>query len=400
MDRCYYEILEVSKNATKDELLKKKRELSRKYHPDKLPHEKKEEGTEMLKQINEAYDILNDDNKRETYDRFGKEGLNGHGPNPFNFDPSEMFPQHNHNNIQIRPIEINITITLEEVFSGKDILETTKRYSPCNDCESTGFEDKKTHNCDKCNGSGKTMEKIQMGHQIFMQQSRCHKCKGTGNFGNNIKKCKKCSGEKVILEKHQIKYKLEKGIMKDNVINISGEGHHAMINGKPKRGDIALIINIKEHSVFKITNKYNLSMDIELTLVESLCGIVKSFKFLDGNTKYIDITSPIRNGDKKMLSECGLPHMNSTYKVGDLHITFVVKFPDIIETGECKKSIYLALVGNVDDYDKLHDVPDNQNVIELQDINMDNHSGNTEDSDDEQHEHQRGGPQGVQCAQQ
>ncbi len=400
MDRCYYEILEVSKNATKDELLKKKRELSRKYHPDKLPHEKKEEGTEMLKQINEAYDILNDDNKRSIYDKLGKDGLNGHGPNPFNFDPSSMFPQQNRNNIQIRPIEISVTISLEEVFSGKTISEITQRYNPCNCCDGTGFADKKNHNCDNCNGSGKVTKKIQMGPQIFIQEGECSKCRGSGSFGNNIKKCKKCSGEKVVHEKYEIKYNLGKGIMKENVVKISGEGHHAIINGKEKRGDILLVINISEHLVFKIINKYNLAMTMELTLVEALCGVVKSFKFLDGNTKIIDITSPVNNGDKKMLSECGLPHMNSTYKVGDLHITFIVKFPNIIETEECKKSIYLALVGNTDNYDRLHEAPENNTIVELQEIKSNNN--NTEDSEeDDNHFHGHPmGQQGVQCAQQ
>ena len=392
MEKCYYEILEVSRTATKEELSKKKKELSRKYHPDKLPHDKKEEGTHKIKQINEAYDILVDDNKRAMYDQFGRDGLNG---NNFNnhFDPFSMFNRQSRqqNEVQIKPIEIRVNITLEDVFSGKNICETVNRRNPCTDCNSTGFTDKQNHTCNNCNGTGKSFQTIRMGPQIVQMATSCNNCNGTGTSGNASKKCKKCVGEKSMLDKYVLKYKLEKGVIENDFIPIVGEGHHVIINGKPKRGDILLFINIQEHNVFKISNTYDLVMDMELTLVEALCGTVKSFKFLNGENIFFDITEPIHNGDIKMLREYGLPHMNSTYKVGNLHIKFTVKIPDIIGTEECKKNIYFALTGDTYDYDKLHDVPEDCSVAELQEFNLDDNSS------DENQQSNRGN---VQCAQQ
>lgn len=394
MDKCYYDILQVSKTATKEELSKKKKELSRKYHPDKLPHDKKEEGTHMIKQINEAYDILNDDKKREIYDMYGKEGLNGQVPNDhFGFNPFGMnFGMHNQQHIQIAPIKIRVIITLEEIFNGKNICEMIERLSPCDECNCTGFADKKNHKCTKCDGSGKATQMIRMGNQIMRVATGCNNCSGTGSSGGS-KKCKTCSGEKVIRENYEVKYKLEKGITDGEPIPIIGEGHHSLINGKPKRGDILIFIVVQDHPIFKISNTYNLMMNMELTLVEALCGTVKSFKFLNGNMIFIDIIDPIHNGDTKMLSEYGLPHMNSTYKVGNLHINFTVKYPDTLDTEEHKKNIYFALTGNTYNYDKLHDIPISCKSVELQEINL-----NDNDNSSDENQHQNRG--GVQCAQQ
>jgi DnaJ family protein A protein 2 len=309
-----------------------------------------------------------------------------------NFDPFSMFNrqhQQQHNEEQIKQIKLQVNVTLEEIFSGKNICETIQRRNPCNECECTGFTDKKNHTCTNCNGNGKTVQMIRMGPQIAQMVVPCNSCNGKGTSGNALNKCKKCLGGKSILENYQLKYKLEKGVMKEDYIPILGEGHHGIINGKNKRGDIVLFMNIKEHTIFKISNTYDLMMNMELTLVEALCGTVKSFKFLNGENVFFDIIDPIYNGDTKMLNEYGLPHMNSTYKVGNLHIKFTVKYP---ETEEYKKNIYFALTGNIYDYDKLHEISENCNALVLHDIVSDN-----ENSSDENFNQN---PGGVQCAQQ
>ena len=410
MDNSYYEILEVSRGASKDELRKKKIELSRKYHPDKLPDEKKEWGTEMIKKINEAYDILSDDEKRRMYDQFGKDGLNGQMPNGFNPFPGfggmpfpfagNMFNQHFNQKrgeqVQIPPIRIQVDITLEDIFMGKEIKQVIQRSGPCTECDSTGYTDKKHHKCSACSGSGQQVEIKRMGHQQLFTQGNCSKCNGTGNLNELSKYCKKCNGKKVLEENYEIVHFMDKGLNKEGGFAIKGNGNYVSVNGKGKRGDIIIVLKILDHPLFKM-NKYNLEMTMDLQLVEALCGFTKSIKFLDGNNLFIDISDPINNGDVKVLKEHGLPYAQSTYKCGDLYIKFNVILPTVL-VEECKKNIYLALTGQQYNYTTIHNLPEDVQPVML--LNSDSlpESDNNYEEEDEGN-----GPQGgqhVQCAQQ
>ena len=407
MEKSYYEILGLEKNCTKEDLSKAKKELSKKYHPDKLPAGQREHGTKMLQQINEAYDILNDDSKKEIYDRYGKEGLNGQpqknpfggqgfpfgGDSPFGHMPFNMFNGHQqqqHQAAKIPNMEINIVVTLEEIFNGKNICDTIKRVGPCNDCNCTGFADKKIHKCDKCKGNGQCIELIQMGPTLARMMAACSKCNGSGSYDEHAKKCKKCNGHKAVNEMYNLKYTLGRGVLEDNYVIISNEGNHGLINGKSKRGDIVLVIHISEHPTYKIINKYNLEMTLELQLVEALCGTVKSFKFLDGNDIYIDLTEPVNNGDIKVLNEYGLPHANSTYKCGELYIKCIIVFPDRMDE-ILKGKVYSALTDKPYNYGELHKMPEDVHPVQFEDA-VDTQN------DDSSEEGQRDG--GVQCAQQ
>lgn len=406
MDNTYYEILEVDRNATKEVLHKQKINLLRKWHPDKLPADKQEEGTLMTQKINEAYDILSDDKKREIYDRFGKDGLDGnmhgHGGMP---DFSEMFGgggfpfegfpfSHGHNrNRDVRPKkDVEIELTLEEYFNGKTINKTINRYDPCNDCCGTGYEDKKVHTCNDCKGEGIVNKHIRQGHQVFVIQEPCRKCNGTGTNGNGVKKCVKCKGNKITHNTHNLIHELKKGMKKTVVI--VGEGDYF----KSSRGDVVLHIKILPHHLFKVKDEYDLEITINITLEEALCGFSTSFTYLDGTTKYIDIHDIISNNEKKVIKDCGLP--KSSYKNGDLYITFKVDIPDNL-TNDQRNKIYYALTGKEFDPSQIHDIPVGVEPMLLRDpdpYETKTHDTETSDDDDNNPRHHRA--QNVQCAQQ
>lgn len=416
MEKSYYEILGVPKHATQEDLTKAKRELSKKYHPDKLPPNQREHGTKMLQQINEAYDILSDTNKRGIYDRFGKDGLSGHMPqsHPFagfgGFDPFGHMPfnmgsnmrQQHHPEKRSNIIEFPINLTLEEIFNGKHLNNKITRMSPCTDCDITGFADKKNHKCEKCKGNGQCIETVRIGGNMGIKQVViCNKCNGTGSFSEHVKKCKKCNGKKCFQEEYVLDYELEKGILKgtNRIGIIPDQGNYDIDSSK--RGDIVLLANIVEHKLFVIKNTYNLEMTMELSLVEALCGTVKKFTFLDGKDTYINITDPINNKDVNIINGYGLPEKFSTYKCGNLYIEFKVVLPHMM-TQEHKSKIYSALTGTTYDHNKLHAIPENIHPIEFQhwdsDSDSDNDNLNESDSDEGEGEGPHSG--NVQCAQQ
>jgi DnaJ family protein A protein 2 len=419
MEKSYYEILEVGKGASQEELSKAKRELSKKYHPDKLPEEKRAWGTKMIQQINEAYDVLSNPEKRQVYDMFGKDGLSGGMPQDdpfanfganfanFGFDPSQFMGHNMGFNMGNHPqqrtevkneTEIPVVITLEDIFMGKHIKDKIMRTAPCAGCDATGFEDKKHHKCDKCKGNGHCMERKKMGNMIVQQMGKCGQCNGTGNFSNSVKKCKKCDGKKVFQEEYVIDHKLSKGIMRgsNRIGLIEKEGNYNVVNSK--RGDIIFVSKIKDHPVFDVKNTFNLEMGMDIELVEALCGGVKKFKFLDGKDVYIDINEHVNNGDVMILKGYGLPELYSTYKTGDLYIKFKVITPTNIP----KDKLYMALTGNKYDNKKIHDVPSNITPVEYKkayddDSDDDDDGGIYESDSDDGTPH---GPQNVQCAQQ
>lgn len=407
MDNTYYEVLELDRNATKQDLIKQKRALSLKWHPDKLPAEKRDEGVAMMQKINEAYDILIDDEKRNIYDRFGKDGLNGnmgggHGMPDFSdfFGGMGGMGSHfhpGHGQREERPTkDIQVDLTLEELFNGKTIKETFVRCDPCVDCDGTGFEDKKTHVCDGCKGRRVVERRKQMGNNIFVMQEPCGKCNATGVSGNNAKKCQKCKGGKVIRNDYTINHELKKGTKK--TVALVGEGDHI----KGKRGDVVLHIKLLPHHLFKVVNEYDLEMIIDLTLEESLCGVTKSFEYLDGETKYIDINDIISNNEQKVINGLGLPK-SKTYNSGNLYVKFKVDVPEHL-SNECREQIYTALTGKPYDSKAMHNIPDGIEPMLLHNCNNDGKNNNdgpnvydVEDSDEENHHHRQ---HGVQCAQQ
>jgi DnaJ-class molecular chaperone len=401
----YYNILEIKKTATPDEIKKKRRDLSMKYHPDKLPSDKREWGEDMMKKVNEAYNILSDPSKRKDYDRLGRDFENIKNSIPgFNndFDPEDMIrqfrgpcqTQEQQEKQKVEPIMIFLDVTMEEIYSGFTVKRNITRVSFCQYCNSTGFEDKKKHNCATCKGKGHIIKNVEITPKISQPMKMpCLKCESTGNYAANVKKCKFCFGKGIINEKHIMEITMEPGIAKDNAFEISNEGHEIPkdVQEKFKRGSVVIRINELPHSVFKRGNIYNgkinktnISMELEIDLCESLIGFVREIKCLDGNSIYIDNYDIIQNNDTKVIKGKGIPQRGSRTKFGDLFIKFKVKLPPLNRIPEKNISkLYQLLEGKKYDSRKLHTTPTDiipvdmktsEGYINIHDINGDDSS--------------------------
>jgi DnaJ-class molecular chaperone len=402
-EESYYDILGVEKNATIAEIRKKRKELSIKYHPDKLPDDKKEFGTKMISKINEAYEVLSDPEKRSIYDEYGKEGLQN--PNG-GMDPHDILNKffHQQERQHVPPIKIQIQVTLGEILTGKEGVHEIDRFTLCSACDNTGFTDKQRHLCPKCGGRGHEVGRRQLGPGMIQEfRKTCTVCQGSGSSQDPESKCKVCDGNAVSKEKYKIKYKIEPGVSSGDVIEIKNEGHEIPkeVKSKYRRGDVVLIITEIEHPIFKRnvifngkSNKANISINIDLELHESLCGFVKKFPYIDDTEICIDNYDVIKDGETKIIESKGLPYKGRPYKSGDLFVNFKVKYPEKI-TDQTKSKLYELLTGKKFNSSKIHKTPNNVYLADLKNTN-EYHSQNDYDySNDDENE-----GEGVQCAQQ
>jgi DnaJ family protein A protein 2 len=416
-EESYYEILEVSKDASHEEIKKKRKELSIKYHPDKLPSDKQEWGTNKIQKINEAYNVLSDPEKRKIYDQYGKAGLDGNpGFNQHGFDIHDIFNGFgfmgkSSKAQKIPPIRAPINVTLEEIFNGKTTTCEIERLSLCKKCDGTGFTDKQSHKCNTCQGKKMVFHTIQLGPGMFQKtQMPCHVCKGSGNDLKSSSLCKDCDGESVKKEMYTVTVEIKPGSRNGDAIEIMGQGHELPQEQlKGKRGDVIIIINELPHSVFKRGISFNghikpanLLIEVELTLCEGLCGFSKEFKYLDGTTKYIDHYDIIKDGDLKIIRGLGLPYRNKPYSKGDLYVKFSLKYPQDSELSNDQKiKIYEILTKKKYDSSKIHKLPKGIEPVLLSGIDQSGHHGSYYDDDHDDHEgHNHGNVEHVQCAQQ
>lgn len=389
-EKSYYDIMEISKNFTPEELNKQKKKLAKKYHPDKLPPEKKDWGTERFKEVCEAYEVLSDPNKRHIYDTMGKEGLNNQPKNDFfQFNPFTKFQQKTE---KVKPIYHKIDITLETSYFGQEVECDIIRLSLCKNCNSTGFADKQKHFCKTCNGNKTIFQTVQLGPGIIQQvQQICGDCKGTGLNKNNDK-CKVCFGRATTHETCKIKIKIEIGSMDKDQLVFENEGNEYEINGQIKRGPIVFILNEVEHPIFKkgvsiqnTINPTNLKIDLEIELYEALCGFSREIKHFN-KTIFFTSSNIIKDNDIKIILNYGMPYKGSTYKFGDLFIRFKVKYPNKITN---IKSVYELLSGK--EYNENHQQPENVNNVDLIDPSSYTH---------DPYEEKRNPKENVQCTHQ
>lgn len=361
-EKSYYDILGLDKNASSKDIRKSWKKLQKEFHPDRLPKEKKEWGANKIKEINEAYTVLSDPKLKEKYDKYGKEGMkNGGFPDMDNFHDifrnfGRNFGNGQNRQVVIRPITVQIKVTLEDIYNGKDIEIDYERRNLCKKCDGTGNSDKKLHNCTKCNGKGITVEVIQLGPGMIQQMQRpCNECNGSGKGSDNKLKCKDCDGKRGFMVKHKIKFTLPKGIHNKDKIKIENQGNEIYQENKKytnnQRGNVEIIVNELKHETYNrgvVLNQRvdpsNLSLNIDVDFADSIVGFKRQIQHLDGRNIIVNEDDIIKDGDIKVLIGEGLPVKNSDYKKGDLFIKYNVKFPNDISY-EQRMEIYKILKG-------------------------------------------------------
>jgi DnaJ family protein A protein 2 len=344
-ETLFYDRLGVKPDATESEIKKAFYKLAQKWHPDKNP-DNKLEAEEKFKEINEAYEVLSDKSKRETYDKFGKEGLSEsgfHAGNPFDIFSSffgggfggggrSRGPQ------RTRDIEHAIPVTLEDLYKGIKKKMKISRNAICDTCAGTGSKKKgAVAKCSGCDGKGIRIEITAHGNMRLQRQTTCSQCNGRGEVIPVADQCTKCKGQKVVREDKILTVEIEPGMKWGQAISFFGESDQApdCMTGdvvfvlKPKQDDKNANYERKEDDLF-------LKQDINF--VDALTGATLCIKTLLGEDLYITYPDPINPNEILCLQGKGMPVHGKVETWGDLYIQFNVTFPDKI-TDEQKKAI-------------------------------------------------------------
>lgn len=336
-DQDYYEILGVSKSATVDEIKRAFRTKAMQYHPDRNPGDK--EAEQKFKEVNEAYEVLKDDQKRAAYDRYGKaafEGGMGGGPfgGGFGFnaeDLSDVFSNifsdfmgagRTSNRYEGRrgaDLSYNLSITLEEAFSGVEKEIKIKTTEPCKTCNGYGTADgKEAPVCETCKGSGK-VRRQQGGFFVF--ETTCPTCHGEGHAVKD--KCKDCNGSGVKRIEKSIKVKIPAGVEDSVRMRVAGEGE-AGLRGASK-GDLFIYVSIEEHKLYERHNA-DLYTVVPVSMVCATLGGTLEIPGIDGKKLELNVPEGTQSGAQIRIKGEGMPLMNSSRR-GDLFVGIKVETP-------------------------------------------------------------------------
>ena len=318
----YYEILEVEKTATTQDILKAYRNLARTKHPDKGGDPK------LFAEITQAKEILSDPEKRKVYDAHGEEGINkgmssGGDEGMSIFDLLSGNGRRQEGPKKCKDITHELKVSLEEMYHGTSKKLAINRSRNCIECKGQGGS--KVEVCQECKGRGMVKKLTQLGPGMYQQSvGPCDECRGQGKSIDPKFRCKTCLGKRCSQDKKVLEVIIDKGTP-----NHHKQSFHAEGDEEPgvAPGDIVIIVVEKEHPVFK-RKKSDLIMTKKLTLKEALTGYRFSLKHLDGE-KIIESTlgEIIKPGDIRTVEELGMPIMRTPYKFGNLFISFEVEFP-------------------------------------------------------------------------
>lgn len=255
-----YEVLGIDKNVSPDEIKKAYRKLAKKYHPDLNPDD--ENATQKFQEINEAYEILSDPEKKRQYDTYGSAAFDGNQGGGFSSDFGgfdifgdlfgDIFSQSSTRQRK-RPrkgadIQQVLNISFKEACFGVSKQIQVRREVECETCHGTGAKDEsKKHTCDKCHGTGVINNVSQTPFGTVSRQTTCDKCHGDGEIIEE--KCDVCHGQGKVYKNEKIKVDIPSGVEDESVMRILGKGHKGENGGG--YGDLYLILKVEDHEIFK-----------------------------------------------------------------------------------------------------------------------------------------------------
>jgi len=341
--RDFYEVLGVQKGASDDEIKKAYRREAKKYHPDLHPGDKTAEA--KFKEVNEAYEILSDSEKKARYDQFGHAGVDpnfgaggggfGGGFDDFGDIFSNIFGGGfggfgggSRRNGPVRGADIRqvVDITFEEAAFGCKKNITLNRQENCSTCKGTGAKPGTTPvTCKKCNGSGqvRTQTRTPLGYMTNI--GTCPDCQGTGKVVTDP--CKDCRGTGKVRKQRTIEINIPQGINHGQTMQVSGQGEPGSRGGSS--GDLLVTIRIKPHSIFK-REDFDVFIDIPITFVQAALGATIRVPTLDGIVEY-DIPEGTQTGTMFKLKGKGIPYIRGKGR-GDQYVTVEVEVPKNISS--------------------------------------------------------------------
>lgn len=335
----YYEVLGVEKGASEEELKKAYRRLAKQYHPDLHPNDK--EAEEKFKEINEAYDVLKDPDKRARYDQFGFSGVDpnfggGAGGDPFGgagFDVSDIFDsffggfggggRRSNPNAPRRgtDIEATVVISFEEAAKGCRKEVTFQQIETCDECHGSGAAaGSSPTTCPQCHGTGQVRISQRTPFGVMQTARTCDRCHGKGKIIENP--CKKCGGTGRIRHHRTIEINIPAGIDNEQILNVSGKGN-AGTNGGPN-GDLHVYVSVRPHELFERRGN-DVWCEMPITFVQACLGAEVTVPTLDGKVRYT-IHEGTQPGDVFKLKGKGIPILGGRGR-GDQYVQVTIEVP-------------------------------------------------------------------------
>ena len=351
--RDYYEVLGVSKGASEDELKKAYRKLAKKYHPDMNPGDKEAEA--KFKEVNEAYEVLSDKEKRAKYDQFGHAGVDpnfgaggfGGGFDMGDIDLGDIFGsffgggfggfggQQQRANAPQRgeSLRANLTISFEEAAFGCEKEIELNRTEPCEECHGSGCQPGTTaETCPDCRGTGVVRIQRGGGGFAFSTSAPCSRCRGTGKIIHSP--CKSCGGSGNVRKKKRLTITIPAGIDDGQAVSLRGQGN-AGKNGGPA-GDLIVGVRVKPHPQFQ-RDGTTVLYEQPISFYQAAMGAELEIPTIDGKVKYT-LPAGTQTGTTFRLRGKGIPELRGRGR-GDQYVTVKVQVPTAL-TAEQKAALH------------------------------------------------------------
>ena len=338
--RDYYEVLGVSRGASEDEIKKAYKKMARKYHPDLNPGDKTAE--EKFKEVNEAYEVLSDADKKARYDQYGHAGVDpnfGAGGFGGGFDGSFDFgdlgdifgsffgggfggARANPNAPQRgESLRTSVNISFEEAAFGCEKEVSIDRIEQCPDCRGSGCAKGTTAEvCPDCRGSGVVQQRRQTPLGYMSTSAPCQRCGGKGKIIHQP--CPKCGGKGMIRHRKTIKVSIPAGIDNGQTISLRAQGN-AGKNGGPA-GDLLIVVSVRPHEIFRREGT-SVLCEAPITFTQAVLGAELEIPTIDGKVKYT-IPEGTQSGTTFRLKGKGIPGLNGRGR-GDQYVTVYIETP-------------------------------------------------------------------------
>ena len=331
--RDYYDVLGVSRNAGDEEIKRAYRKLALKYHPDRNQGDK--EAGEIFKEAAEAYEVLRDGEKRQIYDQFGHQGLEGRGFRGFSgFEDifssfGDIFEDffgfgssrgQRSRSRQGRSLRYDLELTLQDAFYGIEKEIVFHKIENCQTCNGSGLSPGSDPQiCSTCQGRGQVIR----SQGFFQISTTCPACHGEGQI--ILDPCGDCSGEGKLRIKKRVNVKIPPGVDSDSQLKLRGEGEPGENGGPP--GDLFVVIHIKEHDFFSRDGN-NLFCQVPISFVQAALGDTIMIPTLGNEGSHeLEISEGTQPDDVFKVPGQGMPSLRAHHKRGDLYVKVIVKVP-------------------------------------------------------------------------
>lgn len=341
--RDYYEVLGVSRSASEDEIRSAFRKLAREYHPDVNDAPDAEE---RFKEINEAYGVLSDDEKRAAYDRFGHEGVRAaNGGADFTADFSDFadifgdmfgfggFGSRSRSRRRTSPrrgadLQYRINLDFEEAVFGTEKEIDITRDEVCGTCDGSGAQPGTSpQTCSQCNGRGEIRQTRQTLLGSMVQVTTCPNCNGDGKTIETP--CSTCRGRGTERVTSHKKVSIPAGVDDGTRIRLAGEGQPGENNGPP--GDLYLLIHVRPHKYFR-RRDHDILLDLDVNIAQATLGANVTVPTVDGEVK-LKIPAGTQPGNVIRMRDKGVPHLRGSGR-GDQLVVVNVRIPEALDEEE------------------------------------------------------------------